>query len=285
MPDTSPLPATSSTPPTRPVALVTGAQRGIGRAIALRLAGAGFDLALADIRLSDDLKAVAAQVTALGVRAAPFAFDLADVNGHATLLDAAEAALGPLDCLVNNAGVSVRVRGDLLDVTPEAWDHCLAINTRGSFFLTQAFARRLLAHAEAHPEPTLKPTPKPTPKPGVHRSIITITSTNAQAVSISRGEYCVSKAALAMVSQLFAVRLGEAGIGVYEVQPGLIETEMSAVAKPRYDAEVARGWLVQPRWGQPDEVGRVVATLAQGLLPYTVGQAIRVDGGMLINKY
>jgi NAD(P)-dependent dehydrogenase (short-subunit alcohol dehydrogenase family) len=274
MPDTSSTPSRPpGRPPSRPVALVTGAQRGIGRAIALRLAGAGFDLALADVRLSDDLKAVAGQVTALGVRAATFAFDLADVNGHTTLLDAAEAALGPLDCLVNNAGVSVLVRGDLLDVTPEAWDHCLQINTRGTFFLTQAFARRLLARDEAQP------------KPGVHRSIVTITSTNAQAVSISRGEYCVSKAALAMVSQLFAVRLGEAGIGVYEVQPGLIETEMSAVAKPRYDALVASGWLVQPRWGQPDEVGRVVATLAQGLLPYTVGQAIRVDGGMLIHKY
>jgi NAD(P)-dependent dehydrogenase (short-subunit alcohol dehydrogenase family) len=263
-----------SIPTRRPVALVTGAQRGIGRAIALRLAGAGFDLALADIALSDALQAVVDEVIALGGRAAAFAFDLADVACHAPLLDAAEAALGPLDCLVNNAGVSVRVRGDLLEVTPEAWDHCLHINTRGTFFLTQAFARRLLARAEAQP-----------PQPGVHRSIVTITSTNAQAVSISRGEYCVSKAALAMVSQLFAVRLGGAGIGVYEVMPGLIETEMSAVSKPRYDAEVARGWLVQPRWGQPDEVGRVVATLAQGLLPYTVGQAIRVDGGMLINKY
>ncbi len=170
--------------------------------------------------------------------------------------------------------MSVLVRGDLLDVTPEAYDHCLRVNTRGTFFLTQAFARRLLARAASQP-----------PRPGVHCSIVTITSSNAQAVSITRGEYCVSKAALSMVSSLFAVRLGEAGIGVYEVMPGLIETEMSSVSKTRYDAEVERGWLVLPRWGQPDEVGQVVATLAQGLLPYTVGQAIRVDGGMLINKY
>ena len=258
----------------RPVALVTGARRGIGRAIALRLAATGFDVALSDITLSDELQAVADEVSALGGRAATLACDLADVQSHGRLLDAAEAALGPLACLVNNAGVSVLVRGDLLDVTPEAYDHCLRVNTRGTFFLTQAFARRLLARAPSHP-----------PASGPHRSIVTITSSNAQAVSVSRGEYCVSKAALSMVSNLFAVRLGEAGIGVYEVMPGLIETEMSSVSKARYDAEVERGWLVLPRWGQPEEVGRVVATLAQGLLPYTVGQAIRVDGGMLINRY
>lgn len=159
-------------------------------------------------------------------------------------------------------------RGDLLDVTPEAYDHCQDINTRGTFFLTQAFAKRLLARA---------PGPH-------HRSIVTITSSNAQAVSIQRGEYCVSKAALSMVSSLFAVRLGGEGIGVYEVVPGLIETEMSSVSKSRYDADIERGWLVNARWGRPEEVARVVSTLAQGLLPYTVGQAIKVDGGMLINR-
>jgi NAD(P)-dependent dehydrogenase (short-subunit alcohol dehydrogenase family) len=177
--------------------------------------------------------------------------------------------LGAIDCLVNNAGVSVRSRGDLLEVTPESYDQCQNINTRGTFFLTQAFARRLLAR----------------PAGEGHRSIITITSSNAQAASIQRGEYCISKAALSMASTLFAVRLGEHGIGVYEVVPGLIETEMSAPSKARYDQEIERGWLVMRRWGRPEEVGRVVATLAQGALPYTVGQAIRVDGGMLTHKY
>lgn len=253
----------------RPVALVTGARRGIGRAIALQLAQAGFDLVLSDVALSDELTATARNAIALGAQAVPLICDLADVDSHARLLNAAEAALGPLDCLVNNAGVSVLSRGDLLDVTPEAYDHCLRINTRGTFFLTQAFARRLLAY----------------PVGTHHRSIVTITSSNAQAVSVQRGEYCVSKAALSMVSSLFAVRLGEAGVGVYEVIPGLIATEMSSVSKARYDADIENGWLVVPRWGRPEEVGRVVTTLAQGLLPYTVGQAIRVDGGMLINKY
>jgi NAD(P)-dependent dehydrogenase (short-subunit alcohol dehydrogenase family) len=249
--------------------MVTGARRGIGRAIALGLAQAGFDVALTDLAPSDDMDAAIAAVRAQGANAVAVIGDLVDVASHDKLLDAAEATIGPLDCLVNNAGVSVLSRGDLLDVTPEAYDHCLHINTRGTFFLTQAFARRLLVR----------------PAAGAHRSIVTITSSNAQAVSIQRGEYGVSKAALSMVSSLFAVRLGEAGIGVYEVIPGLIETEMSSVSKSRYDTEIARGWLVNPRWGRPEEVARAVTTLAQGLLPYTVGQAIKVDGGMLINRY
>ncbi|MDR7304830.1 3-ketoacyl-ACP reductase [Rhodoferax saidenbachensis] len=253
----------------RPVALVTGAQRGIGRAIALQMAQAGFDVALCDRMLSDELHAAAAEVAELGVRSTAVCFDLADTSTHAAMLDAAEAVLGPVTCLVNNAGVSVLSRGDLLDVTPQAYDHCQDINTRGTFFLMQAFARRLLVRPQ-HPH---------------HRSMVTITSSNAQAVSIQRGEYCVSKAALSMVSSLFAVRLGGEGIGVYEVVPGLIETEMSLTSKARYDADIQRGWLVVPRWGQAHEVGKVVSTLALGLLPYTVGQAIRVDGGMLINKY
>jgi len=252
-----------------PVALVTGARRGIGRAIAIELARAGFDVALCDVAPSAELSAAAQEVMSFGRRACAVAGDLRAPTSHERLLDDAEAALGPIDCLVNNAGVSVLARGDLLDVTPEAFDHCMDINTRGTFFLTQAFARRLLGR----------------PAQQAHRSIVTITSSNARAVSIQRGEYCVSKAALSMVSSLFAVRLGEAGIGVYEVIPGLIETEMSSVSKPRYDAQIANGWLVNPRWGRPEEVGRVVSTLAQGLLPYTVGQAIKVDGGMLINRY
>ena len=253
----------------RPVALVTGARRGIGRAIALALADAGYDLAVGDLVDSPELAAVVASVRERGARAVGVVGDIADIGSHDALLDTAEAALGPLDCLVNNAGVSVRLRGDLLDITPEAYDHCLDTNTRGTFFLTQACARRLLPRAAN----------------GAHRSIVTITSSNAEAVSVQRGEYCVSKAALSMVSALFAVRLAEAGIGVYEVMPGLIETEMSAASKTRYDAEIARGWLAVPRWGRPEEVARTVATLATGQLPYTVGQRIRVDGGILIHRY
>ncbi len=251
-------------------ALVTGAQRGIGRAIALALAGSDFDVVVLDVALTAELRGAAAEIEALGRQSKAIAADIADIDGHEPLLDAAEAALGPLDCLVNNAGVSVLKRGDLLEVTPESYDRCLQINTRGTFFLMQAFARRLLARTSAVTPP---------------RSMITITSSNAVAASVTRGEYCVSKAALSMASTLFALRLADHGIGVYEVQPGLIATEMTAPSKARYDAQIDAGLTAIRRWGQPEEVARVVATLARDGLPYTVGQPIRVDGGLLITKF
>ena len=176
-------------------ALVTGARRGIGKAIALALADAGFDVAVMDVAPSDELSATAAEVAAKGRVSAAITGDIADIADHARLLDAAEAALGPLTTLVNNAGVSVMVRGDLLDVSPESYDRCLDINTRGTFFLTQAFAKRLLnVQSDAH------------------RSIVTVSSANAIAPSIARGEYCVSKAGVSMVSKLFAARLGNDGM-------------------------------------------------------------------------
>jgi len=184
------------------------------------------------------------------------------------LLDAAEAALGPLTTLVNNAGVSVMSRGDLLDVTAESFDRCIDVNTRGTFFLTQAFARRV-RDVPSH----------------CHRSIISVTSANAQAVSIARGEYCISKAGASMMSKLFAARLSDEDIGVYEIQPGFIATDMTAPAHAKYDALIAQGMTVIKRFGQPEEVGRIAVTLASGLLPYTSGQAILADGGLLTVRY
>ncbi|MFO1320125.1 MAG: 3-ketoacyl-ACP reductase [Burkholderiales bacterium] len=256
------------TPPVR-TALVTGAQRGIGRATALALARRGFDLALVDLEITDALESVAGAVRACGRNALTLAADIGDIAQHGDCLDEAERGLGPIHCLVNNAGVSVLARGDLLDVTPESYDRCLDINTRGTFFLMQAFARRLVAQ----------------PAGDRPRSIITITSSNAVAASIQRGEYCVSKAGLSMATTLFAVRLAAHGVGVYEIQPGLIETEMTAPSRSRYDEHIAHGLLALPRWGTPEEVGRVVATLADEGLPYTVGQPIRVEGGLLTPRF
>lgn len=253
----------------RPVALITGARAGIGRAIAVSLAQAGFDLALVDLQADTALQQTAALATQHGARAVALAGDIAAIDHHEALLDAAEQAIGALTCLVNNAGVSVLSRGDLLEVTPESFDRCLQINTRGTFFLTQAFARRLVQREVDQAQ----------------RSIITITSSNARAVSVQRGEYGISKAALSMASQLFAVRLAEIGIGVYEVQPGLIATEMTAPSKARYDAEIDRGLTAIKRWGQPEDVARVVVSMATGALPYTVGHAVPVDGGLLIPKF
>jgi len=252
------------------IAFVTGARRGIGKAIALELARNGFDVAALDYQVTDELCAVVRQIEAFGRRSTALGSDIGDISGHQRILDAAESALGPLTCLVNNAGVSVLKRGDLLDVTPESYDRCQQINTRGTFFLTQAFARRLVERPA---------------QPGQRRAIVTITSSNAVAASVARGEYCISKAGLSMASTLFALRLAEHGVGVYEIQPGLIETEMTAPSKSRYDQQMEAGLTAIRRWGRPEEVARVVAMLARDGLPYTVGQPIRVDGGLLIPKF
>ncbi len=249
-------------------ALVTGARRGIGRAIAVALASAGFDVALCDISHSDELEAAAAEVRAKGRKSAAIAGDISRIEDHSRMLNEAEEALGPLTSLINNAGVSVLTRGDLLEVTPESYDRCLNVNTRGTFFLTQAFARRLL-----------------TVKSDSHRSIVTVSSANAVAPSIARGEYCVSKAGVSMTSKLFAARLSDHGIGVYEIQPGFIETEMTAPSKAKYDTLIEGGLTVIKRWGKPEEVARIAVTLATGQIPYTSGQIIQADAGLLTVRY
>lgn len=247
-------------------AFVTGARRGIGKAIALALAGSGFDVAVNDVADSAELQATAAEISALGVKAVAVIGDISDIAAHIVMLEKAETALGSLTTLVNNAGVSVQNRGDLLDVTPESYDRCLSVNTRGTFFLTQAFAKRL------------KPSKD-------HRSIVTISSANASGVSITRGEYCISKAGVSMMSKLFAARLGNEGVGVYEIQPGFIETDMTAPSKARYDKLIDEGLTVIKRFGTPEEVGRIALTLAQGLLPYTTGQIIQADAGLMMVRY
>lgn len=249
-------------------ALVTGGRRGIGRAIAIALADAGFDVAVADVVSSVELESVAEDIRARGRKAVAIIGDIARIDTHEVLLEEAFGALGPLTTLVNNAGVSVLNRGDLLDVSPDSYDRCQAVNTRAAFFLTQAFARRVLQVESTG-----------------HRSIVTVSSANAVAPSISRGEYCVSKAGASMVSKLFAARLSNDGIGVYEIQPGFIETDMTAPAKARYQQLMEDGLTVIRRWGSPEEVARIAVTLATGLLPYTSGQIIQADGGLLSVRY
>jgi NAD(P)-dependent dehydrogenase (short-subunit alcohol dehydrogenase family) len=248
-------------------AFVTGARRGIGKAIALTLAKDGFDVAVNDVESSNDLDKVVSEIKALGVKSIAVIGDISKTETHQAMLDQAES-IGPLITLVNNAGVGVMNRGDLLDVTHESYDRCQNINTRGTFFLTQAFAKRVLKH-----------------KRSGHTSIITISSSNVSALSIARGEYCISKAAVSMATKLFAARLSNEGIGVYEIQPGFIETDMTAPVLEKYNKLIDDGLTVIRRFGQPDDVARVASTMAQGLLPYTVGQAIQVDGGLLSVRY
>ncbi len=249
-------------------AIVTGARRGIGKAIALMLADNGFNVAVTDIECTTELKSVAAEIRDKGQKSVALACDISDLNKHKPMLDQAEADVGSLTTLVNNAGVSVLSRGDLLEVSPESYDRCLNVNTRGTFFLTQEFSKKLLASQSSD-----------------HRSIVTITSANAQAVSIMRGEYCISKAGASMISKLFAARLADDGVGVYEIQPGFIETDMTAPSKSKYDAMIENGLTTIKRFGTPNEVARIAVTLATGLLPYTSGQCILADGGLLTVRY
>jgi len=252
----------------QPAALVTGAGRGIGRACAVALARRGYDVIVNERSAAEDTSATIAAVREAGGGAVAVHGDVADLAGHHDFLGRAVAAFGRLDCLVNNAGVSVLSRGDLLDATPESFDRCIAVNARGTFFLTQAFARHLLAAGKG---------------PG-HRAIVFVTSSNVEVISINRAEYCVSKAAAGMIAKLFAVRLAAEGIGVYEVRPGVIRTEMTEPSREKYDRFFAEGGAPIPRWGEADEVGRCVATLAAGELPYTVGHSVLVDGGLALPR-
>jgi NAD(P)-dependent dehydrogenase (short-subunit alcohol dehydrogenase family) len=248
-------------------AFVTGAQRGIGRAAALALAGRGFRLVLNDLEPSADLDATLAAARSEGAEAVALAGDIADLAGQERLVEAAWSAFGRIDCLVNNAGVSVAKRGDMLEATPESFDRLMAINLRGPFFLTQAVARRMAA----------------APSPGF-RSIITISSLNAEAASPDRAEYCISKIGLSMMSKLFALRLAAEGIHAYEIRPGVIRTSMTAVAQEKYDRMFAAGFAPLPRWGEPEDVGQAVAMLADGGLAYSTGEVVHVDGGLSVAK-
>jgi NAD(P)-dependent dehydrogenase (short-subunit alcohol dehydrogenase family) len=247
------------------VALITGGRRGIGRGIACALADGGFDVAVADLALDDDAKETIDAVRARGRRAEFFSCDVADIDQHAAVLDGVKTALGSLDCLVNNAGISVEKRGDLLETKPESFDRLMQVNLRGPFFLTQRVAAEFVAD----------------PRTDRYRSIINISSVNAFAASINRGEYCLSKIAVTMATWLFAVRLGEAGIGVFEIRPGVIRTGMTAVAEADYDRRILEGLSPMPRWGTPDDVGRATAALA---FAFSTGDAIHVDGGLHIHR-
>jgi len=251
----------------RPVALVTGARRGIGAAIALALARTGFDVAITDRVEDDEAHATLAALRASDARAQFIRSDLADVAEHGRVVDEAVSKCGAIDCLVNNAGVSSPTRGDLLEISPGAFDQVLEVNLRGTFFFTQQVARHMAMTAARNP-----------------RSIVTISSVSAELASPERGEYCMSKAGLSMLTKLFALRLARQGIAVFEVRPGVIRTPMTATVADKYDQRIADGLVPMGRWGEPDDIGSAVASLASGRFQFATGSVIDLDGGLAIPK-
>lgn len=247
-----------------PLALITGGQQGIGLGIARALHAQGFRLAIASL----PPEAEAAEALAeLGPDTRYYQHDLADLAAIPALLDRVEAAQGPVTALILNAGVAARVRGDMLDLAPENLDWILDINLKGSFFLAQAVAKRMLASQSPH-----------------YRSITFVTSVSARMASPERADYCISKAAASMAAQTLALRLAPHGIGVFELRPGIIETGMTTAVKDKYDARIAAGLVPAGRWGQPADIGQSVIPLVTGQLAFATGAVIPVDGGLSIER-
>ncbi len=248
------------------VAVVTGGGRGIGRGIVLELAAQGWSLVVA---YRGNQAAAEAVGDAARTRGAPAVravqTDVADPEQGRRLVEQTLEAFGRLDLWVNNAGVAPEIRRDLLETTPESWDRVLGTNLRGPFFLTQTVAQTMieLKRAGTVAEP----------------QIVFITSVSSTFASTQRGEYCVSKAGLSMVAQLFACRLADEGIRVYEIRPGIIATDMTAPVQAMYDQRIAEGLSPIRRWGTPEDIGRAVAAIAAGALPFSTGEVIHVDGG------
>ena len=252
------------------VALITGGSRGIGFGIAQKLAKAGFDLAINGMRPEHDVTKVLDELKGYGVDVIYCQGNIGDGNDRENIIEKVKNSFGQLNVLVNNAGVAPKERNDVLKTTEVSFDRVLNINLRGSFFLTQLAVNWMVEQKKTNPE--------------FRGSIITVSSVSAETVSTNRGEYCISKAGLGMVTQLFAVRLGDFDIPVYEVRPGVIKTDMTAGVQEKYDKMFADGIAVQKRWGYPEDVGKAVASLANGDFPYSTGQVVLVDGGMSINR-
>ena len=253
-------------PSNEKVALVTGGTRGIGLGIALKLAEAGFTLVITGRRAADQVQPVLQQLKKHSPRSLYVQADVASSAERQQLLETIEAQLGRLDVLVNNAGIAPRVRADVLEAGEESFDELIATNLRGPYFLTQRVAAWMIRQRRQG------------------QSIINISSVSATVASVNRGDYCISKAGIAMATKLWAVRLAEYGIGVYEVRPGIIETDMTEGVKGKYDALIEGGLLLEKRWGTPEDVGTAVSMLARGEVPYATGAVLVLDGGLTLAR-
>jgi NAD(P)-dependent dehydrogenase (short-subunit alcohol dehydrogenase family) len=254
----------------RPVALVTGGSRGIGRAICLKLGAFGYAVAVNYASRRDAADEVVAQISAAGGRAIAARANVAAAPDRERLLATALDAFGRLDVLVNNAGIASPGRKDLLEATEAGWDEVFAINLKGPFFLTQLAARKMIELVRAGSISDGK--------------IINISSVSAYTASVNRGDYCMSKAALSMMTWLFAERLASEGISVFEISPGVIETDMTGPVRDKYDKLIAEGITPIRRWGQPDDVARAVEAIVKGYFPFSTGERLNVDGGFHMRR-
>lgn len=252
------------------VALVTGGSRGIGLGIAEYLANAGFDLAINGMRDEANVSEPLEKLRALGAEVIYCQGNIGDSASRKSILDKIKGHYGRLNVLVNNAGVAPKERLDVLEASEESYDYVMDINLKGAYFLTQGAAQYMVAQKQADAS--------------FEGAIISVSSISATVVSVNRGEYCVAKAGLSMMTQLFAARLGDFDIPVYEVRPGVTKTDMTSGVTEKYDKLIADGLCVTKRWGFPDDVGKAVSSLATGNFPYSTGQVIHIDGGLTIPR-
>jgi NAD(P)-dependent dehydrogenase (short-subunit alcohol dehydrogenase family) len=250
------------------VALITGGSRGIGAGIASALAKDKFSVIITGRRPAEDVHPFLSALRSLTSNAMYVQADVAIAAARANLLQAVKERFGRLDVLVNNAGIAPRVRADILEETEESFDEVLQTNLRGPYFLTQQAASWMIQQDAAD----------------THRAIINISSVSATVASVNRGCYCISKAGVAMATRLWAVRLADFGIGVYEVRPGIVATDMTKAVQDKYDNMIEAGLLLEKRWGTPEDVGRAVSLLARGELPYATGAVLVLDGGLTASR-
>lgn len=252
------------------LALITGGRRGIGFGVARALAGEGFQLAICDIAPEAEVSNALDELRSLGVEIRYYQADVTELADRDRMLTQIQEQCGPIHVLVNNAGVAPEVRQDILSATEQSFERVMKINLQGPYFLTQAVANTMIEAKKIRAESFF--------------CIVNIASSNSQAASVDRGEYCISKAGVSMATKLWAVRLGEYNIPVYEIRPGVIKTDMTKGVRDKYDALIEEGLLLQRRWGLPEDIGRAVASLARGDLAYSTGQILYVDGGQLVDR-
>jgi NAD(P)-dependent dehydrogenase (short-subunit alcohol dehydrogenase family) len=252
------------------VALVTGSGRGIGLGIARCLARENCDIVVADIHPEEAVGAALDELRGLGAEVLYCRADVSDAAARSAMIEKVRSRFGRLNVLVNNAGVAPKVRADLLDATEESYEWVMKINLQGPYFLTQSAARWMVEQRRADRM--------------FSGCIVNISSISSEVASTSRGEYCISKAGVSMATKLWAARLGEFDIPVYEIRPGIILTDMTAVVKEKYDRLISQGLMIQARWGLPEDIGRAAAMLVRGDIAYSTGQVIMVDGGMSVAR-